>query len=254
MIRKLERNVLIILVTACIMMSACVLLSEQAYAATTPSKAQLPDMIYLGKIGNDIYFDYISLPKNAKTLEIWIRRAAYRKYVCTVKKGTSKYRKYYRSKSYVLKKKSGKTYKVYKKIKAAKWVKIIDTKKIEYLFDWKTYNGKTYKIRESKRYQIRVRGRNGKKHGKYSNIIKFKAHSENTLDKYYEMYEDEGEILDASISDLKAQISETTDPGMLDILAADLEETEEKLKYLGKDPRGKYWRIIYDSGNIPNED
>ena len=104
MINRVERNILIVLVTACIALSACVMMSEQAFAAKTPSKAQLPDLIYLGKIGNDIFFDYISVPKNAKTLEIWIRRAAYKKYVGTVKKGTSKYKKYAKSKKYILKK------------------------------------------------------------------------------------------------------------------------------------------------------
>lgn len=254
MINRVERNILIVLVTTCIALSACVMMSEQAFAAKTPSKAQLPDLIYLGKIGNDIFFDYISVPKNAKTLEIWIRRAAYKKYVGTVKKGTSKYKKYAKSKKYILKKKSGKTYKVYKKVKAAKWVKIVDTKKSEFLFDWKTYNGKTYKIKKSTCYQVRVRGRNGTKHGKYSRTIKFKAHSENTLDKYEEKFDDEIELLEAKISDLKDEIDETTDPVLKDQLIEELEEAEDKLKDLGKDPRKGYWRLIYDSGNIPNED
>ena len=166
MIKRSESSIAVIMAAVAVIMLAAAMMPNEAFAAKTPGKATLPERVYLRLYSNDLVFEDAVIPQNATGLEVWIRKAAYSKYVKTVKKNSSAYKKYKKNKKYVFKK-SGSKYKVYKTISAGKWTRILRTKEKDF-----EYNGDTA---FNTLYQLRVRGKNGKKYGKYSSSFKFRT-------------------------------------------------------------------------------
>ena len=61
-------------------------------AAKTPGKAYMPDLVQLWPWENTIYFEKIFMPKNAKSVQVYLRTTG--KKVKTVKKNSYWHKKY----------------------------------------------------------------------------------------------------------------------------------------------------------------
>ena len=152
--------------------------ASTASAAAKPAKAMLPLSIVLQRWDHNIVFDHIRMPDRATSVQIYMRGAS--KYVKTVKKGSAAYKKYKKSKSYILEKVKGKAkYRVYK---AGKWKRLTTTAKTSY-----KYSGK---LKYSKIYQLKVRGKNKAGTGKFCKTVQFKTQSKKTFLKYKKKYND----------------------------------------------------------------
>ena len=155
-----------------------------AKAATkTPAKAHVPELVQLWPWADTIYFEQIGMPKNAKSVQMYLRTTG--KKVKTVKKNSYWHKKYKKNKKkyIIVKAKRKNRYNVYK---AGKWRVILTTSK--------NYAQCKKPLKADKVYQIKFRGKNGKKLGKSSPIIQFKNVSKQLRKDYitdYNMWREE---------------------------------------------------------------
>ena len=149
-----------------------------AKAATkTPAKAKVPELVQLWPWADTIYFEQMGMPKNAKSVQMYLRTTG--KKVKTVKKNSYWHKKYKKNKKkyIIVKAKRKNRYNVYK---AGKWRVILTTSK--------TYAQCVKPLKADKVYQIKFRGKNGKKLGKSSRIIQFKNVSKQLRKDYITDY------------------------------------------------------------------
>ena len=135
-----------------------------AKAATkTPAKAYVPELVQLWPWADTIYFEQMGMPKNAKSVQVYLRTTG--KKVKTVKKNSYWHKKYKKNKKkyIIVKAKRKNRYNVYK---AGKWKVILTTSE---------ENAQCVKtLKAGKIYQMKFRGKNGKKLGKSSRILQFR--------------------------------------------------------------------------------
>ena len=148
-----------------------------AKAATKVGKASMPEFVQLWPWADTIYFEDIHFARNAKYMQVYLRTTG--KKVKTVKKSSAAYRKYKKNKSkyIIVKAKRKNRYNVYK---AGKWQLILTTSK--------TTAERQKKLKPNKVYQIKFRGKNGKKVGKSSKILQFRNVSKQLRKQYVESY------------------------------------------------------------------
>ncbi|MBE6041974.1 MAG: hypothetical protein E7220_05570 [Clostridiales bacterium] len=144
----------------------------EVFAAGKPGKASLPDRVIVKLYNNKLAVRNVNKPKYATSVRFYLKANA--KYIKTVKKGSKAYKKYRRNKKKYILKKSGKKYKVYRKIKGAKWKKInmID----DGSWDQLTYVYQT-QLGFNKQYMFRCRGVNDSGAGSYSKTLTFYTQS-----------------------------------------------------------------------------
>ena len=168
-----------------------------AKAATkTPGKAEMPELVQLWPWDNTIYVGHINLPKYAKSMQIYLRTTG--KKVKTVKKNSYSYKKYKKNKKkyIIVKAKRKNRYNVYK---AGKWKLIITTSEFSARC--------TKKLKANKVYQIRVRGKNGKKVGKSSMILQFRNISSQLRKDYIEDYNTQKKEMKEYLDKMQAELS-----------------------------------------------
>lgn len=171
-------------------------LPEEVYAAGVPGKAKLPANVKLALYEETLApltFDGFYTPERADRIQIYLRKAAYNKYVATVKKNSGSYLKYKKSSRYVLKRvKNTSKYRVYKKVKAGKWKRIKTTAKITMADEWSYMEPLAYNTY----YQVCVRGVNSAGAGKLSNIVKFRTPAKAKHKKLQAAYKKKFDALD----------------------------------------------------------
>ena len=192
-----SRKLLAALVITALLMSLAVFsLPEKAYAESVPAKAKLPTNVELAlyeKTLSPLTFDGFYTPERAEKIQIYLRTAAYNKYIKTVRKGSSAYYKYKKNRNYILKRvNKSSRYKVYKKIKAGKWKRIKTTAKITMADSWSYTEPLAYNTY----YQVRVRGVNSAGAGKFSRMVKFKTPTKAKHKKLQSEYKVKFEALD----------------------------------------------------------
>ena len=210
-----------------------------AKAAAKPAQAKLPEVILLHKWDNTLYFDEVRIPSRATSVQIYLRAAG--KYVKTVKKNTYQYRKYKKNtKKYILVKNKGKkTYKVYK---AGKWKKIKTTSKrndVNY----------TDPLKDSKVYQLKVRGKKGSKTGKFSKMLQFNTVSKKTMKNTLKEYSPKKDGADSVVLEWEPQKDDPPfsyeDGEVIDAMA-EYEKAETLSKYVDY----KYSKELFISKGI----
>lgn len=150
-----------------------------AKAAAKPAQAKLPKSIRLHTWDNTLCFGWVRIPKRATSVQVYLRTTG--KYVRTVKKNSYKYKKYKKNKAkYILVKKNKKYYKVYKAGKWHKFATISDN-----------YSADENPLKYYKIYQLRFRGKNGNKVGKFSKMLQFRTLSKKVVAKAYARYSKE---------------------------------------------------------------
>ncbi len=173
-----------------------------AKAATkTPGRAAMPKLVQLWPWDDTIFFEYIHLPKNAKSLQVYLRTTG--KKVETVKKNSYAYKKYKKNKKryIIVKAKRKNRYNVYK---AGKWKRILTTNKFSARC--------TKKLKADKVYQISVRGKNGKKLGKRSRILQFRNVSKQLRKDYIEDFAKQKKELKEYYEEMESKLGEPDDP------------------------------------------
>ena len=165
--------------------------TEEAFAAGKPGKAMLPDRILVALYNNKLAVRNVTMPDNATSMRYYLKEQA--KYVTTVKKGSKAFKKFKRNKKKYYLKKSGKKYKVYKKIKGAKWKKITMEQyegmdHISYIY------GK--RLGFNRMYRFRCVGVNSSGAGKYSKTLTFYTQSKAKYKKNKANYQKDKDNLD----------------------------------------------------------
>ena len=204
-------------------------------AISKPSRAYVPDLVQLRPWDDTIYFDEISLPQNAKSLQFYLRTTG--KYVKTVKKNTKAYKKYKKNqKKYIVvkNKKAKNRYMVYK---AGKWKLIWTEKDLDYNLGTERYVIAKYKLKNSRVYQLRVRGKNYSRVGKYSKILQFKTPSKKVREDYIYDYELQEVLRGEILGDLEIDVHATE---------KDIEYAREKYELVSVD----YAYTVYVSKDV----
>jgi len=143
----------------------------EVFAAGKPGKASLPDRVIVKLYNNKLAVRNVNKPKYATSVRFYLKANA--KYIKTVKKAPKRIKSTegIRRNTFL---KSGKKYKVYRKIKGAKWKKInmID----DGSWDQLTYVYQT-QLGFNKQYMFRCRGVNDSGAGSYSKTLTFYTQS-----------------------------------------------------------------------------
>lgn len=193
----------------------------------TPTRANLPELVQIRPWDNTIYMSEVYAPRHAKTLQFYIRPTG--KYVKTVKKNTKAYKKYKKNqKKYIVvkDKKRKNRYMVYK---AGKWKLILTKTERLYELETETHLIAKYTFKDSRVYQLRVRGKNYSLVGKYSKILQFKTPSKKTRELYIKNHNDAKELRGTIAEQYYEELADPNDipPGSPYLKARDmLEKTE----------------------------
>lgn len=159
-----------------------------AKAATkTPGKARVPGLVQLRPWDGTIWLDSVYIPKNTKNFQFYLRTTG--KYVKTVKLNSRAYRKYKKNTKKYIVVKDKRTQKKYRVYKATKWKRILTTGKVSDYYRVDGPYAPKVKLMDRAVYQLKVRGKNGKKVGKFSRILQFRTPSKKVREEYVERYE-----------------------------------------------------------------
>lgn len=159
---------------------------QVANAGTTPARARVPGLVQLRPWDGTMWLDWVYIPKNTKVFQFYLRSTG--KYVKTVKLNSREYRKYKKNQKKYIVVKNKKTKKQYRVYKAGKWKCILTTGTVSDYYRVDGPYAPKVKLYDRKVYQLKVRGKNGKRVGRFSKILQFRTPSKATRLKYIDDY------------------------------------------------------------------